>query len=282
MIYRFDNKGCLATGFQTFPDGTRYYNTDGTLEKGFLKVDKNTYYFATDGKMQTGFVTVSGSKYYFATDGKMQTGFVTISGSKYYFNTSGKMQTGFVTVSGSKYYFGTDGKMKTGWQTINSKKYYFGSDGIMKTGWQTIDSTKYYFDSNGVLTATEEDKEITKANEYINEVLRLVNIERAKEGKSALTLNEKACEAAAIRCKEITNLFSHTRPDGTTCFTVLTEVGLSNGACGENIAFGYSTPADVMYGWMHSDGHRRNILDSYYSKIGIGYYQGYWVQLFIG
>lgn len=55
---------------------------------------------------------------------------------------------------------------------------------------------------------------------------------------------------------------------------------------GENIAYGQSTPAEVMNGWMNSSGHRANILKSDFKEIGIAafYKNGryYWVQLFIG
>lgn len=55
---------------------------------------------------------------------------------------------------------------------------------------------------------------------------------------------------------------------------------------GENIAMGYPTAEAVMDGWMNSDGHRKNILNSDFTKIGIGVYSSggtlYWVQLFVG
>ena len=55
---------------------------------------------------------------------------------------------------------------------------------------------------------------------------------------------------------------------------------------GENIAYGYSTPAQVVNGWMNSEGHRKIILSASYSKIGVGCYSSggvlYWSQFFIG
>lgn len=124
------------------------------------------------------------------------------------------------------------------------------------------------------------------ANDYINEVLRLVNIERSNAGLSAYTLDDTLCQAANIRAKEIVTLFDHTRPDGTRCFTVLDELGYSYMACGENIAEGQSTPAVVVNSWMNSAGHRANILNASFHKLGVGYFQTsagyryYWVQLF--
>ena len=95
---------------------------------------------------------------------------------------------------------------------------------------------------------------------------------------SALTFDEKLAKAAAIRAEEIASSFSHTRPDGTTCYTVLAEVGASCGAYGENIAAGYRTGNSVVLGWREDDdsysgqGHRRNMLSSDFKKIGIAYY----------
>lgn len=122
-------------------------------------------------------------------------------------------------------------------------------------------------------------------NDYAAEVVRLVNIERAKEGLSALTMDERLCQAALIRAAEIGKYFSHTRPDGTSCFTVLKELGISYSYCGENIAGGQRTPAAVVEGWMNSPGHRANIMSANFSKIGVGYlpsggYGTSWVQLF--
>lgn len=115
------------------------------------------------------------------------------------------------------------------------------------------------------------------------EVVRLVNIERAKNGLGELSASDSALNKAAdIRAKEICTLFSHTRPDGTSCFTVLKECNVSYGAAGENIAYGYRTPEQVVEGWMNSPRHRANILNGNFRKIGVGFVQsGYgWVQLF--
>ena len=119
-------------------------------------------------------------------------------------------------------------------------------------------------------------------------VLDLVNAERAKAGKSPLTLDDALCEVAQLRADEIVESFSHTRPNGTSCFTAINEAGISYRAVGENIAAGQSSPSSVMNSWMNSDGHRKNILSGDFSSIGIGYvkassgYGHYWVQMFKG
>ena len=121
---------------------------------------------------------------------------------------------------------------------------------------------------------------------YENEVVRLVNAERAKYDLPALSADSGALSVAHIRAKEIVKSFSHTRPDGRSCFTAAADMGVSYRSAGENIAYGYRTPAQVVSGWMNSDGHRKNILSSSFTKIGVGCYEYngvlYWSQFFIG
>lgn len=142
---------------------------------------------------------------------------------------------------------------------------------------------KYILGNYSSVKATVKDLSSLSAEEAVAE---LVNSERRAAGKSALTLDSKLCEAAEIRAKEIADYFSHTRPDGSACFTVLDELGIRYGAAGENIAAGQRSPQEVMGDWMNSSGHKQNILSGNYSKIGVGLYKSkdgfgyYWVQIF--
>lgn len=117
-----------------------------------------------------------------------------------------------------------------------------------------------------------------------NEVIKLVNGERRKKSLSTLTTTKELSEAANKRAKEIAISFSHTRPNGTSCFTVFQEYNIQSSYSGENIAAGQKTPESVMNSWMNSPGHRANILNGNFNKIGVGEYEKdgthYWVQLF--
>lgn len=119
---------------------------------------------------------------------------------------------------------------------------------------------------------------------YAAEVVRLVNAERAKNGLSALKASTAVTRAAQVRAGEIRTSFSHTRPNGTSCFTALGQAGASYRGAGENIAYGQATPAAVMNSWMNSSGHRANILNSKFTTIGVGYTvingTPYWIQMF--
>ncbi len=127
----------------------------------------------------------------------------------------------------------------------------------------------------------------TSVSAFAQEVFRLTNAERVKNGLSELTQFSALNQAAAVRGKEQATLYSHTRPDGSQCFTVLAQFGISYSSAGENIAMGYTTPESVVNGWMNSAGHRANILNANFTSLGVGFYQGsdgtmYWAQEFIG
>ena len=123
------------------------------------------------------------------------------------------------------------------------------------------------------------------------EVLKLINQERKAEGLAPVKMDiANLNDAADVRAKEIATSFAHTRPDGSSCFSILNEerYEVSWYTAGENIAAGYSDAKSVMEGWMNSPGHRANILNGSYDQVGIGYYynpskpyQYYWVQMFV-
>ena len=88
-------------------------------------------------------------------------------------------------------------------------------------------------------------------------------------------MDKKLCALAAIRAYEASISFSHTRPNGTSCFTVLTEYNYRGGSlAGENLLHaspGY--PADKLVDvWMKSTSHKNNILTSSFTKAGLGIY----------
>ena len=118
------------------------------------------------------------------------------------------------------------------------------------------------------------------------EILRLVNEQRAKNGLAALTLSDKLCELATLKAEDMVanNYFDHTSPTYGTPFEMLRQFGVSYRSAGENIAAGQRTPEEVMNAWMNSSGHRANILSADYTELGVGLATGprgtYWVQLF--
>ena len=117
-----------------------------------------------------------------------------------------------------------------------------------------------------------------------SEVVRLTNSARSKNGYAALVEDGVLSEAAAVRAREIARSFSQTRPSGASFSSALSESGVSYLRAGENIASGQKSASEVVNAWMNSPGHRANILNSSYSRIGSASVNIngtlYWVQLF--
>lgn len=118
---------------------------------------------------------------------------------------------------------------------------------------------------------------------FEEQVVQLVNQQRAKAGLKSLTHRADVKNVAQKKAQDMinSNYFSHTSPNYGSPFDMLKTFGISYSYAGENIAKGQKTPQDVMNSWMNSTGHRANILKPEYDAIGVGYYHGAWVQMFI-
>lgn len=124
---------------------------------------------------------------------------------------------------------------------------------------------------------------------YQKEVVDLVNIERSKAGLNPLTLDSSVSNVATKKSQDMidNNYFSHNSPTYGSPFDMLKKFGISYKTAGENIAMGQKTPKEVVNAWMNSEGHRKNILNPNFSKIGVGVAQKssgsiYWTQIFVG
>ncbi len=118
----------------------------------------------------------------------------------------------------------------------------------------------------------------TTLKEVQSNMVALVNSERARYGLSQLKIDSELQKSAQVRAKELESYYSHTRPDGTNFYSVINEDSIS---LAENIATGQISVEQVTSAWMNSPEHRENILNPNHSHIGIGIYNGNWVQLFM-
>ncbi|MGW3209695.1 CAP domain-containing protein [Streptomyces sp. NPDC001135] len=132
--------------------------------------------------------------------------------------------------------------------------------------------------------APSTPKATATASGVVARIVQLVNAERAKVGCQALTLNPALTKAAQDHSADMAahQNMSHTGSDGSAPGDRITAAGYSWSAYGENVAYGYSTPDEVMAGWMSSPGHRANILNCSFQQIGVGLAQpgSYWTQDF--
>ena len=145
-----------------------------------------------------------------------------------------------------------------------------------------LDSGSYEGGSGSTSGGSSSSSDID-IDEFREEVIRLTNIEREKAGLDPLAEDSTAMEYAQIRAEEISESFSHVRPNGQSSdYDGLYFM--------ENIASGSKTPQAVVNGWMNSSGHRATLLSDYSevgNMIGVGCYQAengtiYWTQEFVG
>ena len=214
-------------------------------------------------------------------------------------NTEASEQQAFDDLSQAGGYENNSGQES--WEDSDSRDDYQNSDGESYGDGDSSDNSEETdipsasedVNSDYNLLARAQINTVTYSA-YANEVLRLVNIERANAGVAPLVLDEALCNAANMRAIEMdcTVVFGHKRPNDHSCFEVydICNVEWWN-ACGENIAAGQATPEDVMKSWLGSAGHKANILSPEYTKMGLGYsnsgcgageYSYYWAQEFAG
>ena len=271
-----------------FCDGTYtyYLQADGTPMKGRLTYHpdgKHVIYFDSYGhEVFNNFVNVTRSISGDAVDDVC------------YFDTFGYMYVDVITYDKegkNLYYLNPYGVMQNGgwFQFPDGRVGYARKDGTLLTNQYGCDSNGNlaYVGADGKISLSPIDRNIfSQERQYEYRVIELVNEERRKNGVVPLQIDENLLCAAEVRANEISTKFSHTRPDGRDCFSVLEDRNINcYWCCGENIAAGYRTPDHVMNGWMNSSGHRSNILDSDYTFIGVGAYNDgkyNWVQLFGG
>ena len=121
------------------------------------------------------------------------------------------------------------------------------------------------------------------------EVFALVNTERTQRGLSELEWSDELADVARLHSQDMVDndYFSHSSLNGNSFSDRMNIADISWRSAGENIAMGSITAEDVMNQWMNSDGHRKNILNSGFKKLGVGLAISpkggyYWTQCFIG
>ncbi len=135
-----------------------------------------------------------------------------------------------------------------------------------------------------ILNIPEDDED--SLSEYELEVVRLVNVYRSNAGLKPLLADAELSYIARLKSQDMCDkkYFSHTSPTYGSPFQMMKDFGVSYRSAGENIAMGQRTPSEVVTAWMNSPGHRANILNSSFTRIGVGYVSAgnYWTQMFIG
>lgn len=178
----------------------------------------------------------------------------------------------------------------------NSVTYNLYSDNYIEvlsfsgSTWTEWDFTNYKTD---VKAMKKEAVEVLAANASTRQYfLEQTNATRAENGVAPVTLDYDLSIVATIRTFELTygNTLSHTRPDGQRFYTILKEYGYNAGYLngtkhyGENMAYWQLSDTSAYNALIASSGHKQNILDSRWKRMGVGtftfYGRRYWIQLF--
>jgi len=122
--------------------------------------------------------------------------------------------------------------------------------------------------------ARDLDGEIAdSATLSVDSLVASMNRERLSRGLRPLRVNRSLSLAAGDRVRDMLaqHYFNHVSPAGVDPFTWVDRRGYDYSEIGENLAVGYATADDVVDGWMHSQGHRDNILRSAFAEVGIAF-----------
>lgn len=122
------------------------------------------------------------------------------------------------------------------------------------------------------------------------EMLDRVNTLRQATGLRPLQIDPRLNTAAQAHAADMLarTYYNHVSPEGTTPHRRVQAAGFAADVVAENIAAGHTSVADALGAWLHSSGHRRNLLDARLTHIGIGMalgsydnrYRVLWVQDF--
>ncbi|GGF20364.1 serine protease [Halobacillus andaensis] len=138
--------------------------------------------------------------------------------------------------------------------------------------------------------ASESSLEAEDPSQFEEEVVELVNEERAKEDLEPLEMYDRLSDLARLKSQDMADndYFDHTSPTYGSPFEMMDQYDFTYWSAGENIAAGQRSPEQVVEGWMNSPGHRENIMKEDFTHIGVGYveesgdrYGTYWTQMFM-
>jgi uncharacterized protein YkwD len=303
--YLFDAAGNMLTGWQQTANGLMYFNpVSGAMAKGWQQIDGKWYCFNDYlGILYTNCTTPDG---------------YTVDANGVWAGNSGSTSSGNSAQGSSA----NTGKTLN---EIYQEHYGSGTDLYATYGFIDYSNTSIYGSSynsgSGVVTAyngntfsnnnyeeaeyEEEDlseKDIYKLltgsysyktdpsknlsdDETLEKIVEYVNILRSKKGLNEVTTDDTLMEVADLRAEELTEKYSHTRPDGSDCFSALDEAGWPDDVhVAENIAKGQTSALNVVNAWYHSSGHRANMMNNKNNYIGVGMNRSggskVWVQIF--
>ncbi|EMU55605.1 CAP domain-containing protein [Clostridium butyricum] len=299
----------VSSNWKQSSDSTWSYCIGNTPVKGWKNISNIWYYFDNNGKMKTGWINDAGKWYYADNTGAMQTGILKISGNVYCLNKSGVMQTGSVKIGNKNYQCNINGQV-SGSETPKVDKGFDSNNNLIKPNENSnkTESTGNSGSTNKP-TATETDKgSSTNSNSTVNnstsnnvlsggnsvtvsglpqlsekysvtvqsnaesKILELMNAKRTEAGLKPLSIDYTLQSVARYKSNHMiqNGYFNHVNPDGTKWTNWLNTIGYKYNSTAENIAYNTNDPVELFNQWWNSAGHRENMMNPSYTKVGIG------------
>ncbi|MBU9714741.1 SCP-like extracellular protein [Bacillus tamaricis] len=209
-------------------------------------------------------------------------------------------ETKAVKIQEAKYKFVVDGQQNSNWKQHLKNKWGGGTKEQQGTSPEQGSQQEQAPTEQEAPPQEEQQVETTPQQEtdqqtspqgeagisdYERKVIELTNVERRNNGLPDFEADAQLSSVARAKSKDMqeNNYFSHTSPTYGSPFDMMRDFGVSYKTAGENIAQGQQTPEQVVQSWMNSEGHRKNILSSDFTHLGVGYDQNghHWTQMFI-
>lgn len=228
---------------------------------------------STSYTTNTGWVQNNGKWYYYDSSGVMQTGVVETPNGTYCLNPSGVMETGDITVNGQPYYTCPTGGFALGDLPKVDKE--FDSNNNLITDNNKLSVCGVPLDING-LPQLPQNYSIYVKTDAEDIILKLMNEKRVEAGLQPLVLDNTLIQVARYKSDHMVQYgyFDHTNPDGTTWINWLNTIGYNYNETAENIVSNTYDAVEFFNQWWNSPGHKVNMMNPEYTKVGIGVVQG--------
>jgi uncharacterized protein YkwD len=312
--YIFNLNNVLKTGWSKENGAWYYFDKMGNAKTGWVKDNGKWYYCDNTGEMQTGVIKVNGKTYCLNNSGAMETGKVNVNNKTYKCSSNGQVvgdkaptvdkvfNNSNVVVKDSNQNstvtnLNDDQTTKNIENTVTNLNDSQTTKNIENTASNTGNTNNSSNTTNtttsstntGTVTTTDvsnvdvqglpklpQTYPISVQASAESQILQLMNAKRAEAGLQPLTLDNTLVQVARYKSNHMIqyNYFDHTTPEGTKWTNWLQAIGYKYTTTGENIAYNTYDAVELFNQWWNSPGHRANMMNASYTKVGIGVVKG--------
>ena len=298
--YFADSKGVIQTGVIKIDGKTYYFNKSGVMQTGRVRINGTTYRFAKNGQA-VGNKIPNASKEFDCNGNLISNG---DNGTTETPDNNGGSNGDNGTTETPDNNGGSNGDNGTT-ETPDNNGGSNGDNGTTETPdnnggsngdngtTETPDNNAGSNGNNGSTTPDNNQNDNGSVNvsglptlptnysttiqsSAEQKILELMNEKRVAAGLKPLTMDNTLLDVARYKSNHMIqyNYFSHTNPDGTNWTNWLKTLGYKYTATAENIAYNSYDPVELFNQWWNSSGHRQNMMNPNYTKVGIGLLKG--------